>query len=145
MSKREDFAFFHPLRVRWGECDAQNIVYFANYFTFFDVAMTEYFRELGYRFDGDDKLEFFTVNARADYRGSAVYDDEIDVGVRCARIGEKSLSITTAIFRNDELLTEGGLTYVHAEPNTKNSTPLPGELVERILSLEVTPPERKTA
>ena len=144
MSKREDFAFFHRLRVRWGECDAQNIVFFANYFMYFDVAMTEYFRELGYVFDGEDKLEFFTVNATADYRGSAVFDDEIDIGVRCARLGEKSLSIATAIFRGDELLTEGRLTYVHAEPNTKNTTPLPGELVERILALEATPPERKT-
>jgi len=33
--------FVHPLRVRYGECDPQQIVFNANYFAYFDVAMTE--------------------------------------------------------------------------------------------------------
>ena len=34
----------HPLRVRYGECDPQQIVFNANYFAYFDVAMTELWR-----------------------------------------------------------------------------------------------------
>ena len=33
------------LRVRYHECDAQGIVFNANYFAFFDVALTELWRE----------------------------------------------------------------------------------------------------
>ena len=37
--------FDHDLRVRYGECDPQNIVFNANYFLYFDVAFTELWRE----------------------------------------------------------------------------------------------------
>lgn len=142
MTTRDDFAFLHPLRVRWAECDAQGIVFNVNYFLYFDVAMTEYMRALGYH--GADMLEFYTVNAQADYRGSAQFDDIIDVGVRCARIGEKSMSLRLAIFREERLLTEGSLTYVHAEPGTRNTTPIPESVIERIVAFEKVAPERKS-
>ena len=38
-------AFRHLLRVRYGECDPQNIVFNANYLLYFDVAFTELWRE----------------------------------------------------------------------------------------------------
>jgi len=83
MSAREDFAFFHPMRVRWADADPQGVVFYPRYFEFFDVAMTEYMRALG--FSGVELEEFVTAHAEADYRGSARWDDEIEVGVRCTR------------------------------------------------------------
>jgi hypothetical protein len=38
-------AFVHELRVRYGECDPQGIVFNANYLLYFDVAFTELWRE----------------------------------------------------------------------------------------------------
>ncbi len=143
MSVRRKFIFFHPLRVRWAECDAQGIVFNAKYFLYFDVGMTEYLRTLGYQ--GDKTLEFFTVHSEADYRASAKFDDELEIGIRCARLGRTSMKLAAAIFRDGELLTEGSLTYVHAELNTQDKSPLPASFVERILAYEETPPERKTS
>ncbi|MEE2691498.1 MAG: thioesterase family protein [Pseudomonadota bacterium] len=142
MAERSSFSFLHPLRVRWAECDGQDIVFNVNYFLYFDVAMTEYMRALGY--EGAMTMEFFTVHAEADFRGSAKFDDMIDVGARCVRLGEKSMTLALAVFRGDELLTEGSLTYVHAELGTKNTTPLPASFIDRILSFEKIAPERKT-
>lgn len=141
-SKKSSFTFFHPLRVRWSECDAQGIVFNVNYFLYFDVAMTEYMRELGFSFVGEGALEFYTVSAKADYRGSAVFDDELEVGVRCARIGAKSMVTEFVIMRGEEVLTEGALTYVHAERGTKNTTPLPAHFVDKVTVFEKMPPVR---
>lgn len=143
MTTREQFSFFHPLRVRWGECDAQNIVFFANYFLYFDVAMAEYFRELGYALAGEDALEFYTVSASASYFDSAVYDDELEIGARCARIGNTSATLKFAVLRDDEVLVEGQTVYVHAVPKTKQKSPIPQALIDRIEALEATPPERQ--
>ena len=44
---KSDFKFHHDVRVRFGETDAQGIVFNAHYLTYFDVAWTEYFRMLG--------------------------------------------------------------------------------------------------
>jgi len=140
MIDRTVFTFTHPLRVRWAECDAQGIVFNVNYFLYFDVGMTEYMRALG--FMGEAMPEFFTVHAEADYRAPARFDDEIEVAIRCARIGNTSMMLKAAIFRSDELLTEGALTYVHADPGTQEKSPLPRAFVERIIGFEKTPPER---
>lgn len=137
---KDNFTFLHPIRVRWAECDAQGIVFNANYFLYFDVAMTEYMRGLG--FTGEKMLEFLTVHAEADYRGSARFDDMVDAGVRCARLGRTSMILKTGVFRGDETLTEGLLTYVHVDPSTYEKTQLPEEFVARILAFEKAPPER---
>ena len=141
---KSDFAFFHPLRVRWGECDAQGIVFFVNYLIFFDVAVTEYFRELGFEFTGENALELYTVHASTDYTASAHFDEEIEVGIRCSRLGKTSMTCAYAIFREGEFLVEGKVTYVHAIPKTKSKTPLPDALVERICAFEVRAPERNS-
>ena len=45
---KQDFNFFHRLRVRWAEVDRQDIVFNGHYLTYFDLAMTEYLRAMGF-------------------------------------------------------------------------------------------------
>ena len=140
MTEKTSFTLLHPLRVRWAECDAQGIVFNVNYFLYFDVAMTEWLRALGLQ--GDKTMDFFTVHAEADYKGSARFDDMLDIGARCVRLGKTSMTIEAAIFRGAEVLTTGKLIYVHADPKTQEKTPLPEDFVARVLAFEKTAPER---
>ena len=140
MTELNHFTLLHPLRVRWAECDAQGIVFNVNYFLYFDVAMTEWLRAIG--LEAAKTVDFFTVHAEADYKGSAKFDEMIDIGVRCAKLGRTSMTIETAIFRGEELLTTGKLVYVHADAKTQGKSPLPDSFVEMILAFEKTPPER---
>ena len=135
---KPDFTFLHPLRVRWAECDAQGIVFNVNYFLYFDVAMTEWMRALGH--GGDNPIEFLTARAEANFKAPAVFDDMLDIGARCARIGNKSMVVELAIFRGRELLNEGAMTYVHVNRGTKDTSPLPVDFIERVLAFEKMPP-----
>ena len=45
-TRREDFRFFHRLRVRWAEVDMQKIVFNAHYLMYFDTAMSDYWRAM---------------------------------------------------------------------------------------------------
>jgi len=45
--------FVHRLRVRWSECDPQGIVFNAHYLAFFDLALTELWREDDRQLHGD--------------------------------------------------------------------------------------------
>ena len=137
---KSDFTFFHPLRVRWAECDAQAIVFNVNYFLYFDVGMTEYLRKLG--FLGEVFSEFFTVHAEADYKASARFDDELEIGIRCVRLGNTSMTLNAGVFRGDEVLTTGSLTYVHANEKTQEKSPLPEVFRGRILEFEKMAPEQ---
>jgi acyl-CoA thioester hydrolase len=139
MIARADFAFLHPLRVRWNECDAQGIVFNANYFLYYDIAVWEWTRALGFpRYQAAP--EFVTAHAECDFLGSALFDDEIEIGMRCARLGSKSMEMATAVFRGDALLNAGRLVYVHVRQGTKEPTPLPDSFKARIRAFEKVAP-----
>ena len=47
---KSDYKFFFPFRVRYAETDAQGIVFFVHYLTYFDTAINKYFRDLPYNY-----------------------------------------------------------------------------------------------
>lgn len=137
---REAFRFFHPLRVRWNECDAQGIVFNVNYFLYFDIAIWEYTRALGYT--SGEAPEFVTAHASADFKGSARFDDELEIAVRCVRFGTKSATFEMIVFRGAEALNVGKLIYVSVKRGTTETCALDADYIERVLRLEKTAPER---
>ncbi|MBK8071109.1 MAG: YbgC/FadM family acyl-CoA thioesterase [Ramlibacter sp.] len=126
--KRQDFRFFHRLRVRWAEVDMQKIVFNAHYLMYFDTAIADYWRALALPYEesmhelGGD---LYVKKATVEFHASARMDDQIDVGMKCERIGNSSILFTGAIFRGDELLITGELVYVFADPQTQTSRPVP--------------------
>ena len=140
---RDDFTASHRLRVRWAEADMQGIVFNGHYLTYFDVAVTEYWRALGLPYPqttADSGGELYTVKATVEYHAPARYDDELDLMVRCARIGRSSLTFALEIWRGGDHVASGELVYVHADPQTRRSARLPERLVGAIRRFERTPP-----
>ena len=142
---RESYTFIHRLRVRWAEVDRQDVVFNGHYFLYFDVAIAEYWRAIGFDYPDDIVEKFgtdiYAVKASAEFHGSATYDDTIDVGCRVGRIGRSSMQFLFGIWRGDEHITSGELVYVNADPKTKKSAPWPEPLKRAILGYERTPPE----
>ena len=141
--KRQDFRFFHRLRVRWAEVDMQKIVFNAHYLMYLDTAMADYWRVLALPYEeamhqlGGD---LYVKKASVEYHGSARYDDSLDVGLRCARIGTSSIQYLGAIFRGEELLITAELIYVYADPATQTSRPVPDLLRQVMLGHEAGEP-----
>ena len=146
---REQFTFCHTLRVRWAEVDKQGIVFNGNYFLYFDVAITEYWRAIGINYpDGIVKAfgtDMYTVKATAEYHHSAEYDDILDIHGRTARLGRSSMQFLLEIWRGGEHLVSGELIYVNADPATKKSVPLPETLRQKIIGYERVLPESAPA
>jgi acyl-CoA thioester hydrolase len=141
---RSDFRFSHRLRVRWGEVDPQNIVFNANYLMYFDVAGSEYWRELGFAYpDGFGKfgVDTFVVKAELEFHAPARYDDELELLVRLARIGRTSMRIAIEVYRGDDHLVTGELIYVVAHPTTRKPIPVPEAIREAIAGYERVAPE----
>ena len=129
-----DFNLIHPIRVRWSEIDSQNIVFNGHYLTYFDIAITEYWRAIGVNYpDGfiqTHGCDLFAVKATVEYHGSARFDDVIQVCARALKIGRSSMTFQMAIYRDSggaepAHLTSGELIYVCANPDTKQSMPVP--------------------
>lgn len=129
--KRSEFRYFDRLRVRWAEIDAQKIVFNAHYLMYFDTAVAGYWRALALPYaQSMESLggDLYVRKATVEYHGSARYDDRLDVGMRCARIGNSSIQFLGSVFRGDDLLVEGELIYVFADPHSQTSRPVPASL-----------------
>lgn len=126
--KRQDFRFFHPLRVRWVEVDMQKIVFNAHYLMYFDTAITDYWRALSLPYEEAMAFlggDLYVKKASIQYHASAHFDDRLDVALRCDKVGNSSMVFSGAIFRGDELLVTSELIYVFADPSTQSSKPVP--------------------
>lgn len=129
--KRTDFRFFDRLRVRWAEIDAQKIVFNGHYLMYFDTAMGAYWRALALPYVATmERLagDLYVRKATVEYVASARYDDVLDIGLRCARIGKSSIVFSGAVFRHDQLLVSCELVYVFADPHAQTSKPVPEPL-----------------
>ena len=136
---RQDFRFSHRLRVRWAEVDMQKIVFNVHYLMYFDTAIADYWRAMALPYEetmhhwGGD---LYVKKASVEYFASARYDDQLDVMLKCTKIGNSSILFTGALFRADELLVTTELIYVYANPATQTSQPVPLALRELLLSFE---------
>ena len=127
-TRHSDFRCWHRLRVRWAEVDMQKIVFNAHYLMYLDTAMADYWRALALPYEAAMQQlggDIFVKKASVEYHASACYDDQLDVGLRCARVGNSSILFEGAIFRGDTLLVTAELLYVYANPATQSSQPVP--------------------
>ena len=67
------------LRVRYAETDQMGVVYYANYLVWFEVGRTDWLRATGwtYRAMEQDGVSLPVIEAHAEYRRAARYDDEL--------------------------------------------------------------------
>ncbi|WP_048440666.1 YbgC/FadM family acyl-CoA thioesterase [Caenimonas sp. SL110] len=137
--KRNDFRFFHSLRVRWAEIDMQKIVFNAHYLMYVDTAVAAYWRALAMPYESAMHLldgDLYARKATVEFNASARIDDKLDIGLKCSRIGNSSMNFTSGIFRGDELLVTVELVYVFADPATQTSRPVPQALRDILLGFE---------
>jgi acyl-CoA thioester hydrolase len=122
--------FRHSLRVRYPECDAQNVVYFARYPEYFDLALTEMWRESmgSYQSMVDGGTDLVVAEMAIRYRAPARFDEVIEVEISIDRLGETSIATTTTIRREDETLVEGNFRHVFIDPPTKAKKQIPDDI-----------------
>jgi YbgC/YbaW family acyl-CoA thioester hydrolase len=141
--QRKDFRFVERHRVRWVEVDMQAIVFNGHYLMYFDTAVAGYWRALALPYHETMHAlggDLFVRKATLEYEASARYDEPLETGIRCARIGNSSMLLQAAVFRGERRLVHGELVYVFADPATQTSKPVPTALREVLQGFEAGDP-----
>jgi len=136
-TQRPPFKFSARTRVGFSDTDAQGIVYYGRYNPYFDLARVEYLRSLDLlhmKRSGD-----FVMRANdVEYFAPAVFDDEIEVFARVARVGRTSVTFEFAAYRtpDDVLMVTAHQTLVYVDLGDRTASPVPGDYRERVLAFE---------
>jgi acyl-CoA thioester hydrolase len=123
-------AFKMQLRVRYGECDPQGVVFNAHFFSYFDIALTEAWREAIGPY-GDmlaQGIDLVVAEASARYLGPARFDDLIELEWRITRLGTTAMSTRIDVKSDGATVVEGEMRHVFVDPATKEKKPMPGEI-----------------
>jgi YbgC/YbaW family acyl-CoA thioester hydrolase len=125
-------------RVRWGDVDAANIIFYGSYIRFFEIAETELFRAVGMPYGKIfDELDIWLprVHLECDFHRAAQMDDLLEVSVYVGRIGTTSLRLNFEVRRKTEdgtiekdLLATAHFVLVSTDRKDLKPLPVPGEL-----------------
>jgi acyl-CoA thioester hydrolase len=126
-SRSDPPPFRHELRVRYGECDAQGIVFNANYLAYVDVALTELWRAAFGSYDSvvERGVDVVVHEANLLFRASARFDDLLAIEGGFEPLGRASAVLRFAFRREEEDLVEARLRYVFVDARSWQKTPIP--------------------
>ena len=122
------------VRVRYAETDKMGIVYYANYFVWFEVGRTDLLRESGWNYREMESEGFGlpVIEAHCTYRESAKYDDEIEVRTTGEMLSPVRVQFTYQVVWSSDAATLCTGTTVHA---TVDRSGRPCRLPERVRTL----------
>jgi 4-hydroxybenzoyl-CoA thioesterase len=129
------------IRVEFGDCDPARIVFFANYFRWFDECTTALFRAAGLPlqklFKAHGVIGIPLVDARARYLLPSFFGDELVAESCVTEWRRSSFVISHKFLREGELAVEGWETHVWAaahptEANRMKGVPLPREVIRKL-------------
>ncbi len=111
------------VRVRYAETDAQGVVYYANYFIWFEVARMAYLRALGYDYARleRDGLGFVIAEATCCYHVPARFDEELVVRTSVGEVRSRSFVFEYEVYNKEggQLLATGSTVQVFIDGEGK--------------------------
>ena len=139
------FKFSARTRVGFSDTDAQGIVYYGRYNPYFDLARVEYLRSLGLLHRGREGGDFVMRANDVEYFAPAVFDDEIEVWTRVARLGRTSVTFEFAAYRlpDDVLMVTAHQTLVYVDLAERRAHEVPAAFRDPVLAFEGDDVERR--
>ncbi len=135
-----DYKFFHPTEVRYGDLDPQGHVNNAKYLTYFEQARVYYLIQLGLFSKDQSFMEVGVIIAdiHITYHDTAHYGDTIKVGVRTAKIGNKSMTVEQCVMNVDtgKILASGTVALVTFDYERLKPIPVPDYWKKQINEFE---------
>ena len=136
--RKPPFKYSSLTRVGFSDTDAQGIVYYGRYLTYFDSARVEYHRHLDMLRTAPQEREFVMRANTIEYHAPARFDDLIEVFIRVARIGRTSVTYECAAYREDDdvLMVTATQTLVLVDLDERRACEIPGWYGDQIAAFE---------
>ena len=139
MIELADFTFFHPITVRFADLDPQGHVNNAVYLTYLESARLGYYEKVGiWQREVGMKTGMVVAHIDIDYLAPIFFGQDIQVGVKLARLGQKSFTLVFVIetVPGEVPLARGTSVMVTFDSTTGKSIPIPPDWREKLVYFE---------
>lgn len=134
----EGFNVVVAFEVTFRDTDAMGHANNAVYLTWLENARMEYWRRLAGRDADYREVPFVLGRAEVDYRAPAHAGDQLRLGARAARLGNRSFDLVYRLERSRDqgLVAEGRTVQVMYDYRRQRSMEMPEEFRDRLLALD---------
>ena len=125
----------HTLRVRYGETDPMNYVYYGNYAEYLEVARVELFRTLGISYDEIEKRGIWlpVSEYKIKYLKPAFYDEILEIHTYVRKVPGVKIEFEYEIYNDSkQKITEASTTLFFLDATTNKVSRCPDFLMELI-------------
>ena len=107
------------IRIPYADTDQMGMVYYANYFIYFERGRTEWLREFGYTYKELEKEGTFlpVIESSCKYISPAKYDDVIIVKTEIEKIGYASIEFKYEVFLGGKIIAQGSTKHPFVDRN----------------------------
>ncbi len=122
------------IRIYYEDTDCGNVVYYANYLKYMERSRTEYLRERGVDIAEYHKRGYvFAVSeVHVKYRGSARYNDLINIESKITDLTSITITFETKIYKDRDLLVTGTAKMVCISSSDGKACRAPKEMMEAL-------------
>ena len=138
-----DEPVFQPVfenRVRFAETDQQGIVFYGEYFTFQDEAVSEFFRQIEYSYEEmeADGWQVHVANTELNYRDGAEFGDILVNELRIVEMGTASFTFEYRVKRKDDdtAVADGSVTHVAVDLESEATRRVPDAFREAVAAFQ---------
>ena len=136
---RVAYRHFLPIATRWMDNDAYGHVNNVVYYAYFDTVVNAYLIAAGVLDIANSPVIGLVVETGCKYFSAVAFPDEIDAGLRVAKLGNSSVRYEIALFRrgSDVAVAQGHFVHVYVERTSRRPVPLPGPLRKALNNIAV--------
>src|SRR5271169_4059494 len=124
--------FRYYLRVRYGECDAQRVVFNPRWADYVDLGSIEFFRALGFgEALATGALDYQLVKLTLEWKAPARFDQVVELSIYATRLGNTSFTAVTEfrIAGREQIICRAETVYVNVDSKTLTKLPLSPEVL----------------
>jgi len=123
--------FRYYIRVRYGECDAQRVVFNPRWADYVDIGSTEFFRALGFgEALASGALDYQLVKLTLQWKAPARFDQIVEMSIYTTHLGNTSFTAVTEfrIAGREQVICKAETVYVNVDSKTLTKLPFSTEV-----------------
>ncbi len=120
-------------RVPYADSDQMAVVYYANYFTYFERSRNELLRAIGLPYTVFEESGYMlpVTQAHCDYKAPAKYDDLLEISAEVVAVSRATIKIKCQVLRDNVVLAEGYTVHACMSSKTRRIARFPDFIKEK--------------
>jgi acyl-CoA thioester hydrolase len=139
LGARDDYRHFLTIPTRWMDNDVYGHVNNVQYYSYFDTAVNRYLIDQGVLDIHHSAVIGLVVETHCNYFSSVAFPDDIEAGIRVAKLGRSSVRYEVGLFLDGQAqpAAQGHFVHVYVDRASQKPVSIPEDMRAALSAITV--------